>query len=164
MKRLFLALIMALSFSVNAQTLSPAYGSNTSALFDTLSDASTVYFTTVARALNANKTGAYSVTFKATNISGTSTFKVILQGTLDGTNWTNIHQVAGTDGIHCDTLQVTSLSPANWIFRIMPGSAHSVTSSTYLYTNAGKFARIRLKIVGTGTQKTRITDVYVVND
>ena len=169
MKKLIFAFLMVMGFTAcnntaNAQSLIPFVGSNTSAAFDTLTNANTVYFTSATNALNANRTGGYAVCFKATNVSGTSTFKVILQGSQDGTNWTNVHQVAGTNGINCDTLQVTSASPATWVFRIRPGSIHSVTDSTWVATNAGKFKRLRLAFVGTGTQSTRITNVYALND
>ena len=169
MKKFLFFLLLTASFvacqrKAEAQSLIPLTGSNTSANFDTLTNAGTVYFTTATNALSANRTSGYAVQFKLTNLSGTSTFKVILQGSLDGTNWTNIHQVAGTDGINCDTLQVTSGSPATWIFRVQPGSTHSVTSSTFWHTNAGKVRRLRLAFVGTGTQSTRLSSVYLIND
>jgi len=163
-KILFLSILMAFIATANAQTLIPLYGSNTSANYDTITNAGTVYFTTATNALSANKTGEYSIQFKCANVSGTSTFKAILQGSNDGTNWTNVHQVEGTNGIHCDTLQVTSASPATWVFRIRPGSVHSVSTSTFLYTNAGKFKNLRVAFVGTGTQVTRISSVYAMND
>lgn len=159
----FLAVAMA-TITTQAQSIIPFYGSNTAAQYDTLTNANTVYFTCAANALSANRSSNYAIQFKATNLSGTSTFKVILQGTIDGTNWTNVHQIAGTDGIHCDTLQVTSLSPATWIFRINPLVNKTPTSSTYLSTNAGKFRRLRVAFVGTGTQSTRIYPVYGINE
>ena len=163
-KILFLSIIMALVATTQAQTLIPLLGSNTSARYDTLTNAGTVYFTTPTNALNANKTGTYSIQWKARNVSGTSTFKVVVLGTINGSDYVPVHGVAGTDGIHCDTLQVTALSPASSIFRIQSGSRHSVTTSTYTFTNAGKFRGLRLLFIGTGTQVTPIDYVYAIND
>lgn len=118
---------------------------------DTLSDAGTLYFTTPISSLLSEKTGSYRVQYASTNVSGTSTFKVILQGSIDGTNFTNMHQVSGTTGVNCDTLQVTSLAPANWIFR-------SYGNGT---TNAGRVKVVRLAFIGTGTQKTYIYNVQL---
>jgi len=118
---------------------------------DTLSDAGTLYFTTPISSLLSEKTGSYRVQYTSTNVSGTSTFKVILQGSIDGVNYTNMHQVAGTTGVNCDTLQVTSNSPSSWIFRSFGGGT----------TNAGRVKTVRLKIVGTGTQKTYISNVQL---
>ena len=86
------------------------------------------------------------------NVSGTSTFKVILQGSIDGVNFTNMHQVAGTTGVNCDTLQVTSLAPSTWIFN---------ANQTKASSNTGRVKVIRLAFVGTGTQKTYIYNVQV---
>lgn len=118
---------------------------------DTLSNAGTLYFTTPISALLSEKTGSYRVQYASANVSGTSTFKVILQGSIDGVNFTNMHQVAGTTGVNCDTLQVTSLAPANWIFR-------SYGNGT---TNAGRVKVVRLAFIGTGTQKTYIYNVQL---
>ena len=118
---------------------------------DTLSNAETLYFTSPISSLLSEKTGSYRVQYASTNVSGTSTFKVILQGSIDGVNFTNMHQVAGTTGVNCDTLQVTALAPANWIFR-------SYGNGT---TNAGRVKVVRLAFVGTGTQKTYIYNVQL---
>lgn len=156
-KFIFFLLLTATMFACQrkavAQSLIPLKTSG-GALFDTLSDAGTVTFTTAANAISANRTGAYGIQFKATNVSGTSTYKVLVQGSLDGTNFVNVNQVAGTTGVRTDTLQVTSGSPAYWIFRVTPNASN----------NAGKFRYLRLRFVGTGTQKTRITDVYAINE
>lgn len=155
-KFIFLMLLTIGAMACNdtsAQSLIPLK-TNAGVLFDTLSNAGTVAFKTAANALSANQAGAYAVQFKANNISGTSTFKVLVQGSLDGTNYINVNQVAGTTGVRCDTLQVTAGDPSFWIFRITPNASN----------NAGKFRYLRLYFVGTGTQKTRITDVYAINE
>ncbi len=151
MKRVFLIMLLALgSFITQAQTISLT-GSDAST--DTITNAGTVYLSTAKSAM-VGKPSSFSIQVPFTNVSGTSTFKVILQGTIDGTNWTNIHQVEGTNGVNCDTLQVTSLSPANWVFAVRKGSVHSVSTSTFVYTGVGDFTAVRLKFVGTGSQST----------
>lgn len=122
---------------------------------DTITNAGTVYLTSPI--LDKYTTGKFAISFKSTNVSGTSTFKAILQGSNDGTNWSGIHSVAGTDGINCDTLQVTAAAPSYHTFSIMPGSVHSASSSTFLYTGATRFLYIRVACIGTGTQSTIVS-------
>jgi hypothetical protein len=117
---------------------------------DTLVNAGTLSFTSPINALS--KLGSsYTIQFKGANVSGTSTYKVVLRGTIDGTNYVPLHGVgvAGTNGIQCDTLQVTSGSPASFIF-----NAHQNES-----TNAGKVKRLQLFFIGTGTQVSPIGPV-----
>ena len=114
--------------------------------------------------MSSYKSGNFTVTLKTTNVSGTSTYKAIIQGSLNGTDWTNIHQVAGTNGINCDTLQVTSASPAFWGFSIHNGEVKSVTDSTFLYTNSTRYLYYRIMCVGTGTQVTIISGQILPND
>ncbi|HPI53338.1 MAG TPA: hypothetical protein PLU10_01530 [Chitinophagaceae bacterium] len=155
MKRLifFFAVMLTLATATNTSTaqitlISSIDGTKT----DTLSDAGTLYFTTPINALLSEKTGDYRLQFSQTNISGTSTYKVILQGSIDGTNFTNLHQVAGTNGVNCDTLQVTAGAPATWIFNANKNSGT---------TNKGRCKVIRAKFIGTGTQKTYIYGVQL---
>ena len=150
MKKLFflmmLTFITAMSYG-QISLISSIDGTRT----DTLSDAGTLYFTTPISSLLSEKTGSYRVQYTSTNVSGTSTFKVILQGSIDGVNFTNMHQVSGTTGVNCDTLQVTALAPANWIFRAYGNGT----------TNAGRVKVVRLAFIGTGTQKTYIYNVQL---
>lgn len=155
MKKLIFILSMAL-FTIACNTkkaeaqislISSIDGTKT----DTLSDAGTLYFTTPISSLLSEKTGSYRVQYSSTNVSGTSTFKAILQGSVDGVNYTNMHQVAGTTGVNCDTLQVTSNAPSTWIYNSF------ATGST----NAGRVKTVRIKFVGTGTQKTYIYNVQL---
>ena len=135
---------------------------------DTLANAETIYWTTPVNALNSATSGKYRVQFNCTNLTGTSTFKVIAQGTIDGTNWFNMYGTPGTNGINCDTLQVTTGSPATWVFNMIPGIPHNVAASTAygvftagqpIYGALGRVVRLRLKVVGTGTQSTKINNV-----
>ena len=126
---------------------------------DTITNAGTTYLTSPI--LSAYTSGKFSVSLTVSNVSGTSTFKAILQGSNDGTNWADIHGIAGTDGIHCDTLQVTSTSPAYWTWSVFPGSVRSASTSTFLYGNSGRYLYVRLKCVGTGTQVTIISAKFI---
>lgn len=150
MKKLFFLVALALTTALSYGQIS-LISSIDGTKSDTLSDAGTLYFTTPISSLLSEKTGSYRVQYTSTNVSGTSTFKVILQGSIDGVNYTNMHQVSGTTGVNCDTLQVTSLAPANWIFR-------SYGNGT---TNAGRVKVVRLAFIGTGTQKTYIYNVQL---
>lgn len=152
MKKLFFILSMAL-FAIACNTkkaeaqislISSIDGTKT----DTLSDTGTLYFTTPSNALVSEKASSYSLQYYSANISGTSTFKIIVQRTIDGRHWTNMHQVAGTNGVNCDTLQVTSNSPSTWVFK-MNGEGS---------TNASRSKGIRAAVIGGATQKTLIGD------
>lgn len=159
----YIFIIIAAAFAMSTQTAS-AQGkaitmAGSDAVTDTITNAGTTYLTSPSLAAYAS--GAVSISLKTTNVSGTSTFKAILQGSHDGTNWVNVHGVAGTNGINCDTLQVTSAAPAYWISNIAPGSVKSVTDSTFLYTGATRYLFIRWTCVGTGTQSTIISGKVV---
>ena len=145
--------LMAFSVSVSAQSKAITMnGSHTT--FDTVTNAGTTYLTSPS--LAAYTTGNFAVSLLSANVSGTSTYKAILQGSQDGTNWVNVHGIAGTNGINCDTLQVTSAAPAYFTFNIRPGSVKSVTDSTFLYTGATRYLYLRVACVGTGTQVTTV--------
>lgn len=120
---------------------------------DTVTDAGTTYLT--SGSLVANKSGKYSVALVVANISGTSTFKAILQGSVDGTNWSNYFGTAGTTGLGCDTLQVTSAAPAYFVWN----SAYPVSGAS-----GGRRLYMRIKCVGTGTQSTRVSGKLITQD
>ncbi len=148
MKKVLFLVMLTLTTAIASQAQITFISSIDATTTDTLSDAATMYFTSPINALT-NKSSNYTIQFTNANVSGTSTFKAILQGTIDGTNYFNLHGNAGTTGIMCDTLQVTAASPATFMFNAHLNEA----------TNAGKVKRLRLKFVGTGTQKTKIGPV-----
>jgi len=150
MKRLILIMLFAFGSLITQAQIIPLTGSDAST--DTITNAGTVYLTTAKSAL-VGKPSSFSIQIPFTNVSGTSTFKVILQGTIDGMNWQNIHGVPGTNGVNCDTLQVTSASPANWIFNVSKGSAHTEGSEVH-WTGVGNYTAVRAKLIGTGSQVT----------
>lgn len=153
-KILFIAMIIGSFATQTKAQVGQIRFSGSDATTDTITNAGTVYLT--SEDLTGKGYTSFAVQIPFTNISGTSTFKVISQCTLDGTNWTNLHAVPGTNGILCDTLQVTSGAPANWIFRAQPRSVTSASSSTFYYTNAGYCKKIRFAHVGAGSQSTRV--------
>ena len=76
--------LMAFSVSVSAQSKAiTMVGSD--AATDTVTNAGTTYLTSPS--LAAYTTGKFAVSLKVTNVSGTSTFKAILQGSNDGSTW-----------------------------------------------------------------------------
>jgi hypothetical protein len=156
-KFIYLLSIMALCFvgcQEKANSQVRLMGSHTT--FDTVTNAGTTYLTTQANAINVGKAGKYRVSLKTTNISGTSTFKAILQGSLDGTNWVNYFGTAGTNGIQCDTLQVTAAAPAYFIWSLNP--------TPTVLSNWGRVLYLRVACVGTGTQSTRVEGLVITQE
>jgi hypothetical protein len=156
MKKFIFAIMALLCFTAcnqkaNAQ-LPYLYGSDT--FFDTVTNAGTTYLTSQLSAIKSNQSGRYRVSLKTTNISGTSTFKAILQGSLNGSDWVNFYGTAGQTGIQCDTLQVTSASPAYFIWSLNP--------TPTVLSNWGRVMYLRIACVGTGTQSTRV-EAQVLN-
>lgn len=148
MKKLFFLMMLTFTTAIASQAQITFISSIDATATDTLVNAGTLTFTSPINALN-NRGSDYTIQFTNINVSGTSTFRAILQGTIDGTNWANLHGVAGTNGIECDTLQVTAGVPASFLFKAHPNET----------TNAGKVKRLRIRFVGSGTQVTRIGQV-----
>ena len=148
MKKILFLMMLTLSTAIASQAQITFISSIDGTTTDTLTNAGSLNFTSPVNALN-NRGGNYTIQFTSLNLSGTSTFKAILQGTIDGTNWANVHGVAGTNGIECDTLQVTGGVPASFFFRAQGNET----------TNAGKVKRLRIRVVGAGTQSTLIGKV-----
>lgn len=145
--------LVACQERTQAQTGTMVMYSSDNNATDTLSNASTIYLTSTSLAKYSNN-AEITVDLKVTNISGTSTFKAIWQTSMDGTNWSNHFMVAGTDGIHSDTLQVTSASPAYHKLDVAKGVIRYNSSGDALNTNTPYFRYGRWMIVGTGTQST----------
>lgn len=145
--------LVACQERTQAQTGAMVMYSSDNNATDTLSNASTIYLTSTSLAKYSND-AEVTVDLKVTNISGTSTFKAIWQTSMDGTNWSNHFMVAGTDGIHCDTLQVTSASPAYHKLDVAKGVIRYNSSGVALNTNTPYFRYGRWMIVGTGAQST----------
>lgn len=163
MKKVFLVLALFVGLlscqPVNAQVNMSAATTG----LDSILNAGTTYFKTTQKIhLGKYSTGNYRFGFTAANVSGTSTFKVLLQGSLNGTDWFALTKVPGTDGNNCDTLQCTSVTTAaTFTMTSLPGSAKYTYALTQ-WNTGGRVFYVRLAFVGTGTQVTRISNVYVL--
>lgn len=131
---------------------------------DTLTNAGTTYAIN-NKTLLGSLTGNYDFTFTATNISGTSTFKVVLFGSPNGVDWYPATGNPGTDGFNCDTLQCTSVTTAKrFQMTLRPGAGKSIPaySTTLPYFNTrNRWAYLRASYIGTGTQSTKLTDPQI---
>jgi len=159
MRKLILLLALTMGFmacqekEAKAQTGSLILYSSDNNATDTLSNAATIYLTSGSIA-KFSSDAEVVVDLAVTNISGTSTFKAIWQTSMDGSKWSNHFMVAGTDGIHCDTLQVTSAAPAYHKLDVQKGVIRYSSTGVALNTNTPHFRYGRWMIVGTGTQST----------
>jgi hypothetical protein len=156
MLTLFTALIFIACNPVNTQAQvilkSDSYGFVT----DTIGSGETISFTTPANTINAGVEGKYRLHFDMTNISGTSTFKVVVHsrayagtGAAYGLHYKN----AGTTGIQCDTLQVTAGVPASWDFDLRPIEG----------TNAGRAVGFKVYFISpVAAQATLIKNVAII--
>jgi len=137
---------------------------------DTVVASGTGYFITPANSINSATSGKFRVSVGYTPYNGAWTGKIIIQGRLSQGNttdssWVNLNNVRGTDGVNCDTLQVTSASTGGgWIFNAMPGTAHveatglTTAIQNVYWSGAGRVVQIRVKIVGT-TNSVIVHDV-----
>jgi hypothetical protein len=159
MRKLIILLALTMGFMAcqekesKAQTGSITLFSSDNNATDTLTNAGTVNLTSTSIAKLTNN-AVVTIDLKVTNISGTSTFRAILQSSMDGVTWSNHYVVAGTDGIHCDTLQVTSGAPAYFKFDIARNVVRYTSTGTAINTNTPYVRFFRLQCVGSGTQST----------
>lgn len=175
-KFLFMLMLTASTATVASAQVTMYKSSNGytvgTAVFDTITAGSTGYFITPATALNAATTGKYRISVNYTAYGGAWTGKIIIQGRVGTSStdsaWVNINNVRGTDGINCDTLQVTASAPARgWVFNCTPGVAHieatgaTTTAQNSYWVAAGRFTQIRVVIIGT-TNPVRIHDCKVL--
>ena len=157
MKKLGIILLMAALFSCNDTQAQMTMTASTASLDSILNAGTTTAFKTAS--LNGLVSGNYRVVFTAANVSGTSTFKAVLEGSMDGTTWFNLTGNSGTDGRNTDTLQCTGVSTAaQFTMTSIPGGGKYVYS-TQFYNGGGRVLYVRVRFIGTGTQVTRISSV-----
>lgn len=184
MKKYFLMLMLAATtamFSTDATAQIRMYNTVSdlgylqgTQIRDTVAAAGTGYFITPANSINSGTNGKYRVSVSYTPYNGAWTGKIIVQGRISGaasttdSAWVNLNSVRGTDGVNCDTLQVTAASTgAGWMFNAMPGTAHveatgaSTAIQNVYWSGAGRVTQIRVKIIGT-TNSVIIHDVYTL--
>lgn len=123
---------------------------------DTVTNTGTTDLTTAAGVLTKMTNGKYRVAFKITNVSGTSSLRAIVQGSLDGSNWVNFFGNAGTTGVQCDTLTITSAAPAYHIWAL--NQTHDSKS------NWGRVLFLRVRCIGTATQSTIVEARLIPQD
>lgn len=133
--------VAAMSFIVSYSQTGSLNGTN--AILDTVVNTGTYYLTTPVTP--TGNSGKFSLAYLATNKTLTTTITVVLQGSLDGTNWENLFKTAGTNGVNCDTLSVSGTTYHVW----------TVTPAPNL-NNAGKRLYYRLKQVGGATGTTQV--------
>lgn len=152
-----LTLLTVLMFACNntthaqIQMTSDSYGFKT----DTLKTGETIKFTTPSSSLIAGVEGKYRLHMDFLNISGTSTFKVIVKSRSNSCTtcgYSNHFGVAGTTGYHTDTLQVTAGSPSTFEWDLTPGSS----------TNAGRSSDIQVECIAGATQATLLRNFYIM--
>lgn len=169
----YLFLLLALGFMVSCnktkaqtsgsvlmyKTTTGNYSSSITQVTDTITNAATTYAvnkTTLLSSVVPN----YALTFTATNISGTSTFKVVILGSMNGIDWYPATGVPGTDGRNCDTLQCTSVTTAKqFVITMRAGAAKSIPAyhaTLPFFNTANRWKYLRSAWIGTGTQSTKI--------
>jgi len=135
MKKLIFGALMLFSVTSFAQSTSvPA--------IDTLADAETITLAQPNASYFKAIDGIISVGVVATKISGTTAGSVILEASIDGTNYKGVY------GTSADTLALTNTSGAqvkNW------------------FLNGVKPAKMRIRFVGSGTQSTQIKAYFIKN-
>lgn len=124
--------LVLIGFATKAQTTStPAIDTLTNAATENLLSP-TNYF--------GQQDGTFAVGFVATKISGTTAGNAILQTTIDGTNWTNLY------GTSADTFALTNTAGAQ---------------VKHWYVTGVKPNRVRVSVVGSGTQSTQIKAFFI---
>lgn len=168
-----LTLLTAMLFSCNpvhAQTGVPLYATSsvigsidsmkTTQAFDTVTNTNSKYLVSKAGAFASSDNGSYTLSFYVKSLSGTpATVRFIWQGSFNGYDWFRMTNNYGTDGLNCDTLNVTPTTTATqYKYVSRPGTAKFITGySTVAVQNQGcRVPYQRLWITSTGTQSTRV--------
>lgn len=162
MKKLILIVMLALTTAISSNAQIALYSANNKTN-DTITDAETLYMTSKVNALTGQRGDKYACTFRVlNNVSGTSTFTAILQGSWDNSTWFNMSPGGlGTDGVNSDSLTVSSAADLNtYKITVNPNAVKFVNGATRGTANS-RVNYIRVKIVATGTQSTYIDRFYV---
>ena len=171
MKKIGIILLMAALFSCNdTQAQITMYKSTalqsgiTTSTTDTLDNSEISYFNAPSGSLNKYTACNYTVHFTLDTISGTVTpGNVILQGSYDGITWFNLGGNPGTDGKNCDSLTYAVGNCANAVNYVSSMGGTNKYAYTILNSvNSPRVTYIRLKLVSTGTQSTRIYNVKLI--
>lgn len=159
--------VLGLIFAFNSNAQKVALVDATTGLtMDTLSNTSTIYLKT-----NSDKCASWlpykgiRYEFSVKNLSGTSTFTVLEEGSMNGTDWYPCNGPSlglGTDGRITDSLSISSASSTTtqYTCTALTGAAKFI-NGTLRYSLFTPFNYYRLKLVGTGTQSTQISLAFV---
>lgn len=131
MRKLIAIALLAFSINVQAQTTSTP-------AIDTLADAATVNLVSPANYFPGD--GIFSVGVVATKIDGTTAGYAILQASIDGTNY---KPLTGTSADSFALANTAGAQVKNW------------------FLNGVKPNKIRISIVGSGTQNTQVKGYFI---
>lgn len=178
---IFLLAVCALSacnHKANAQirmykSTSGAQSAITTVTTDTLTNADSTWFNVPAGMLAKYKSRALSFYFTMDTTSGSTTpGNVVQQGSFDGVTWFNLSGGSnvnmggpglGIDGANCDSLTWSVLNVPNKVNRVYTIGGTPKYAYAVLQTNNACFVPYaRLKFVSSGTQVTRIYNVYCI--
>lgn len=135
MKKLLIIASMLISCSAMAQSTSvPAIDTMDNAETITLAQPSATYF--------SGNDGIFSVGIIATKISGTTAANIVIDASVDGTNYKPLY------GTSSDTFALANTSGAqvkNW------------------FVNGVKPNKVRIRFIGAGTQSTQVKAFFIKN-
>lgn len=163
MKKLIPMLLCAIMFAGTASAqLITMKGANNLAV-DTITVAGgTKYMTSASGVLNTiGKAGRYDIQATVTNDSGAATGFMVLQSTLNGTNWTNHYMRAGTDGIVCDSVGVSGTKTHIW--HVEPDAVYRETTNA-TSTNSGRRLQFRVLFYLAATGRNRISSGLITSE
>lgn len=168
MKKIIIMAVLGLIFALNgnAQKVS-LVDATTSLTIDTLTDANSIYLKVNSDACTRwQPYSGVSFEFVVKKLTGTtSAFTVIQEGSMDGTTFYPLNGLTaglGTDGRITDSLSIstTSTSSIQYMCTALKNGAKFV-NGTIRYSFFTPFKYYRLKMVGSGTHTTQISQAFV---
>ncbi len=167
MKKIIIMAVLGLIFALNGNAQKVALvDATTSLTVDTITNTNTATLKVNSDACTRwQPYSGVSFEFVVKSISGTSTFTVIQEGSMDGTTFYPLNGLTaglGTDGRITDSLSISSASTSStqYMCTALKNGAKFV-NGTIRYSLFTPFKYYRLKMVGTGTQSTQISQAFV---
>lgn len=132
----------------------------TTQAFDTLTNTTVKFWISKPNAFNAIDVGNYTLSFFVKSLTGTpATVKFVWESSFNGYDWFRTTSAYGTDGLNCDTLNVTPSTTATQYKMVSrPGTAKLVTaySANPVYNQGCRVFYQRLRMIPSGTQTLRV--------